>query len=359
MSKASELRLIRGQRSADAAINYHHRSGDSEGSGGSMLDFYAQEESAEETYFEEQEESAREVFSRAFRLYLKKTLTGKERKFLSRVLSGKEKPQEVGRALGVKWFEYLQAIQRKAFNNAEAFGRVVQLSGWSRAEEFADTVFKRFELLNAGAELNEILPQNAKILKKRKNRKLWREANKERINERHRKYRAEHCEEIRIYKKAHREEINARARERYAENREENCAKDRARRIRRKERDPIKYAEQVRAHNKRRREYMREWKKMHIEKMQKYQKEYQRKYQEANAEKIRERKRAYREANAEKIREQRRAYREANREKDLERKRAYRAKKKAEKEAAKALAGLLILSQTQGAETLESVSTME
>lgn len=53
MSKASELRLIRGQRSADAAINYHHRSGDSEGSGGSMLDFYAQEESAEEAYLEE------------------------------------------------------------------------------------------------------------------------------------------------------------------------------------------------------------------------------------------------------------------------------------------------------------------
>ena len=43
MSKASELRLIRGQRSADAAINYRHRSGDSEGSGGSMLDFYAQD----------------------------------------------------------------------------------------------------------------------------------------------------------------------------------------------------------------------------------------------------------------------------------------------------------------------------
>ena len=72
MSKASELRLIRGQRSADAAINYHHRSGDSEGSGGSMLDFYAQEESAEDAYLEEQEESAREVFSRAFRLYLKR-----------------------------------------------------------------------------------------------------------------------------------------------------------------------------------------------------------------------------------------------------------------------------------------------
>ncbi|MFR1982836.1 MAG: hypothetical protein ACLS4Z_03185 [Christensenellaceae bacterium] len=28
-----------------------------------------------------------------------------------------------GRALGVKWFEYLQEIRRKAFNNAEAFGR--------------------------------------------------------------------------------------------------------------------------------------------------------------------------------------------------------------------------------------------
>lgn len=39
MSKASELRLIRGQRSADAAINYHHRSGDSEGSGGEYAGF--------------------------------------------------------------------------------------------------------------------------------------------------------------------------------------------------------------------------------------------------------------------------------------------------------------------------------
>ena len=161
MSKASELRLIRGQRSADAAINYHHRSGDSEGSGGSMLDFYAQEESAEEAYLEEQEESAREVFSRAFRLYLKKTLTGKERKFLSRVLSGKEKPQEVGRALGVKWFEYMQEIRRKAFNNAEAFGRVVQLSGWSRAEIFAGAVFGRLkELERRGAA--EELPREKK-----------------------------------------------------------------------------------------------------------------------------------------------------------------------------------------------------
>ena len=92
MSKASELRLIRGQRSADAAINYHHRSGDSEGSGGNMLDRYAQSESAEEEYFEGEEERAREVFARAFRLYLKKTLTGKERKFLKGILAGKETP---------------------------------------------------------------------------------------------------------------------------------------------------------------------------------------------------------------------------------------------------------------------------
>ena len=126
MSKASELRLIRGQRSADAPINYHHRSGDLESSGGSMLDYYAQEESAEDSYFEEQEDSAREIFSRAFKLYLKKTLTGKERKFLSRVLSGAEKPQEVGREMGVKWFEYLENIRRKAWEKFSAFFRTHQ-----------------------------------------------------------------------------------------------------------------------------------------------------------------------------------------------------------------------------------------
>ena len=62
MSKTSELRLIRGQRSADAPINYHHRSGDLESSGGSMLDYYAQEESAEEAYLKNRKKARGRCF---------------------------------------------------------------------------------------------------------------------------------------------------------------------------------------------------------------------------------------------------------------------------------------------------------
>ena len=200
MSKATELRLLQNQRSIDAPINYHHRSGDSEGSAGNMLDRYAQTESAEEEYFESEEEGAREVFARAFRLYLKKTLTGKERKFLKGILAGKETPSAIGKALGVKWFECLQEIQRKAFNNAEAFGRVVQLSGWSRAQEFSETVFKRLEALRAGAELNELLPQNQAVMKCREYSRKWREAHLERVRELVR-------EGVKRYKKAHSEKI--------------------------------------------------------------------------------------------------------------------------------------------------------
>lgn len=338
MSKASELRLIRGQRSADAPINYRHRSGDSEGSGGSMLDYYAQEESAEEAYLEEQEESAREVFSRAFKLYLKKTLTGKERKFLSRVLSGKEKPQEVGREMGVKWFEYLEHIRRKAFNNAEAFGRVVQLSGWSRAEEFAGTVFSR--LRNLGKEA-EGLPKAKQQARARAMMKAFRERTDEERKTAHvfcvLRYQKEHAESWKKYhseynkkyKKEHREEIQARKRAYYHANIEREREKHRERRARNAEKET----------------------------------ERNRKWREENREKVRESCRAYRKANAEKVKEMQRAYRAANLEKVRKYQREYaarqRAKKKAEKEAAKALAGLLILSQTQGAETSEGVPTME
>ncbi len=315
MSKASELRLLRGQRSTDAEINYRHRSGDSEGSGGSMLDYYAQEESAEEAYFEEQEESAREVFSRAFKLYLKKTLTGKERKFLSRVLSGREKPQEVGRALGVKWFEYMQAIQRKAFNNAEAFGRVVQLSGWSRAEEFAGAVFRRLRHLG---ETREELPPEKKRVQARAMMKAFREsAETERrtaINFRRRKWKAENREKIREQARIWRENNREKERER-------------------------KQAWQE-ANRKRMREHGRTWRAMHQEKH-------------------REHVQTWRKANPKKQLEYTQVWRKKNREKLREYQKAYRAKKKAEKEAVKALAGLLILSQTQKAETSEGVPTME
>lgn len=315
MSKASELRLIRGQRSADAPINYRHRSGDSEGSGGSMLDYYAQEESAEEAYLEEQEESAREVFSRAFKLYLKKTLTGKERKFLSRVLSGKEKPQEVGREMGVKWFEYLEHIRRKAFNNAEAFGRVVQLSGWSRAEEFAGTVFSR--LRNLGKEAEE-LPKAKQQARARAMMKAFRERTDEERKTAHvfcvLRYQKEHAESWKKYQSEYNKKYKKEHRERRARNAEKETERNR-------------------------------------------------KWREENREKVRESCRAYRKANAEKVKEMQRAYRAANLEKVRKYQREYaarqRAKKKAEKEAAKALAGLLILSQTQGAETSEGVPTME
>ena len=330
MSKASELRLLQNQRSADAPINYHHRSGDSEGSGGSMLDYYVQEESAEAAYLEEQDESAREVFSRAFKLYLKKTLTGKERKFLSRVLSGKEKPQDVGRALGVKWFEYLQAIQRKAFNNAEAFGRVVQLSGWSRAEEFSGAVFARLRHLQVAPKEAEELPREKKQARARAMMKAFRESageerraaksfynkkyylknypqNPDLYLESSRKRRREnpekHREENAKYRAKHREELRKKARE-YCE--------------RIKARDPAAYAEKNRAKSQ----------KAYLE----------------NPEKMLEYQKAYQAANREKIREYQKAYRE---------------KKKAEKAAAQALAGLLILTQAQGAETSESVSAME
>lgn len=333
MSKSGELKMLKYGCSIDAPINYRHRSGDSEGSGGSMLDYYAQEESAEEAYLEEQEESAREVFSRAFRLYLKKTLTGKERKFLSRVLSGGEKPQEVGRALGVKWFEYMQEIQRKAFNNAAAFGRVVQLSGWSRAQEFADTVFKRFELLNAGAELNEILPQNRrqtlKLQKARANNKAYRQANPERVRESKRAWRQANREKERERKRAYRKVNHERIIEANRLYREMNREKLRER--------------------------ARAWREGNREKRLKAGRKYYKLHQETRKEKDKE----YFVRNKEEIKAKHRAYYEANKIVILDHQKAYRAKKKAEKEAAKALAGLLILSQTQGAETSESVSTME
>lgn len=333
MSKASELRLIRGQRSADAPISYHHRSGDSEGSGGSMLDYYAQEESAEAAYLEEEDESAREVFSRAFKLYLKKTLTGKERKFLSRVLSGKEKPQDVGRALGVKWFEYLQAIQRKAFNNAEAFGRVVQLSGWSRAEEFSETVFERFEALNAGADLNKLLPQNRrqalKLQKARANNRAYRQANPERVQESKRAWRQANREKERERKRAYRKA-----------NRERIIEANRL------------YRE---ANREKLRERARVWREENREKRLEEGRKYYKLHQATRKEKDRE----YFIRNKEEINAKHRAHYEENKITILDRQKAYREKKKAEKAAAQALAGLLILTQTQEAETSESVSAME
>ena len=87
MSKSGELRILQYGRSVDAPINYHHRTGDSEGSGGNMLDLYAHAESAEDVYFGNEDEYAREMFLKGFRVYLKKVFTKQEREFLQGLLT--------------------------------------------------------------------------------------------------------------------------------------------------------------------------------------------------------------------------------------------------------------------------------
>ena len=390
MSKSGELKMLKYGCSIDAPINYYHRSGDSEGSGGNMLDLYAQEASAEEAYLEEREESAREVFARAFKLYLKKMLTGKERKFLSRILSGLEKPQEVGRSMGVKWFEYMQGIQRKAFANAKAFGRVVRLSGWSRAELFAETIYKRLEQLSAGYALNEILPQNKKIERFRKKKaelarkwraanyehsrkyqseymKQWREDHREKLREWSRAYYTSNIERERARNRAKWEKVKAtpelyeRVRARslayYAEHAEEKREKNREYFSERREeinaghrahyeanKDRILAGRNTPEKREKHREYMKEYGKAHRAE----EREYRRKRYAQVRERTQETARKWREKNRERVRE---LQREASK--------RYQAKKKAEREAAQALAGLLILSQTQGSETSDGVPAME
>lgn len=369
MSKATELRLLQNQRSIDAPINYHHRSGDSEGSAGNMLDRYAQTENAEEEYFESEEEGAREVFARAFRLYLKKTLTGKERKFLKGILAGKETPSAIGKALGVKWFECLQEIQRKAFNNAEAFGRVVQLSGWSRAQEFSETVFKRLEALRAGAELNELLPQNKKYkMFRQKDRERKREYyiyNREKVCKYVREYYFEHREKVlqsqtewrkkhpnyrKEYYNAHREELQAYSRE-YAEkheteiseyrkkNGEKLAALQRERYAENRELERERMRECYARHRAERQAHDSNYRAMHREEIN----EKARARRMADREKINEKARAYCEAHRGEVNAKARKYRESHREEIKARARERYAKKK----AAKALAELMQTSQQE------------
>jgi len=241
MSKSSELRMMQYGLRIDAPVNFHHRTGDSD-EGGSMLDFYARSESAEEIYFGNADELARERFVKGFQVYLKKVFSAQEREFLKRLLAGKESAYKIGRSLGVEHFSFLQSIQLKAYKNVKPLAKLAKMTGWSEAESFTETIFKRLEQLNAGFSINEIIPQNRKIEKLRKRnllykaayrathreeireaKKAWRQAHREEERERFRAYRATHREEIRerdrAYRAAHLEEARERSRAYYAANR--------------------------------------------------------------------------------------------------------------------------------------------
>ena len=237
MSKSGELRILRYGRSIDAPINYHHRTGDVDGSGGNILDLYAQEESAEDVYFGNADEHAREMFVKGFKAYLKKVFTEQERQFLQGLLAGKESPYKIGRGLGVEHFSFLQSIQRKAYKNAKPLFKLARLTGWSGAEAFTGTIYERLEQLNVGFALNDIIPQNRREQrrrekdaecrrknrekyrkwhaeyrarnreKRRKEQEEYRARNREEIRKRDAIYRANHKEQLKIYRATHKEQL--------------------------------------------------------------------------------------------------------------------------------------------------------
>ncbi len=318
MGKREELRLLRNSTSADAPINYHHRTGDSEGNGGSMLDLYTQVQSVEEDILEEEDKAAQGVFIRAFKLFLRQTLTGRERKFLNAVMSGKGKPHEIGRAMKINWFDCMQEIRRKAFANAETFKRVATLSGWSRAELFSEAIFKR--LRNIGGELiTEESREKKRIRARAMLAGFGATARKERTTDM--KYY------MRMYMRNLRKQLKKAGTPYH------------------KRESEIRYQKSERG-KAIHREANRRWSARNVEKMKAYreknkehQKEYQKEYQKRNKEK----RKAYREKNKEYQKE----YQKKNKEKMKAYQAEYRAKKRAEKKAAQLLAGLMEISQRE------------
>lgn len=331
MSKASELRVLRYGRSVDAPINYHHRTGDSEGSAGSMLDFYAQTESAEEIFLQEEDEQAREKFVKGFKGYLRKVFSKTEREFLRRLMSGREQPREVARALGVDWFKYMQTLQHKAYKNVKPLLRLSELTGWSRAGEFTAQVLRRLSLLENGAELGEILPNFANRAKVRESLKKAGAITKAEKNAE--KYIAAHK-----YYIAHREECRAKVRQWIAENYEHKRAYDR--------KYQAEHREEV---LEKKRQWAKKWRKENPEKKRAENAAYRAKAcagREVREYKLRElcvkdcgssRSKEYRS-------EYQKAYRAENREKSRKYQReyirAYRERKKAEHALAKAAAAV-------------------
>lgn len=322
MSKTGELKTIMRGLSIDAPINYRHRSGDIEGNGGSRLDYYAQTESAEEVYLQSEDEKARRVFLKLFKKFLKRTYTKDEIKFLLMSTSGAGVRQLRERFGITDILKHRQEIMRKGYENAEALRAVVTFSGWSRAEEFANTLFKRVELFRRGENVIEELPEIKKAIrlkeKKARLNKIFWDKNKDRYNairregrktepekEKNREYKRKNRERFKEYKKRyiekHPEQVKAlykRYREKHAEE-----IKERDREYKRN------HAEQVKAHKKR--------------------------YREKHAEEIREKAKEYIQNNAEKIRAQKRAYYKKHAKKVYESVKAWRERKKIEKEAAK------------------------
>ena len=158
MSKKDELQILRRQRSVDAPVNVHQRTGGSEAIG-SMLDLYVQVSSAEDTYLGNLDEYAREKFQKGFDFYLKKVFTDQEREFLSHVLAGGENVYTVAGLLRVKYIALLQEIQRKAYKNIKPLLKLARVTGWSGAKDFIATILERLKKLSEGSSIDHIIPQ--------------------------------------------------------------------------------------------------------------------------------------------------------------------------------------------------------
>ena len=302
MSKSGELRILQYGRSIDAPINYHHRTGDVDGSGGNVLDLYAQEESAEDVYFGNADEHAREMFVKGFKVYLKKVFTAQERQFLQGLLAGKESPYKIGRALGVEHFSFLQDIQRKAYKNAKPLFKLARLTGWSGAEAFTGTIYERLEQLNAGFALNDIIPQNRRVQKRREKALEYYARNCEKRRQYQAEYRAKNIDSIKLSEKQYRIRNRQKIKERKAKYY-----------IRKK-------AEYTESDLERIRQYQAEWReKNREEKNRKAIEKYR-----ANREEINKKRREQYSKNPRKITDKIKEYQAQ-----------YRAKKKAEREAKK------------------------
>ena len=372
-TRKAELQTIARGISIDKPIDFHHRSGDTEDAGGNRLDLYASTESAEEVYFEEEDEKARRVFLKLFKKFLKTTYTKAEIKFLIMSASG-AKPQEIRERLKItSLLKYREAIQEKGFKNAEALRAAVVCSGWSRAEEFAQTIFRRVEMYQCGEKIIEELPENKRARLIAERAKRYYEENREKLLECYKHYYEENREKILEHKKryyeANLEQVLERSKRYYEENREQvlervkrYCEENREKilksnkyyyeshpeKMREKwkryyEKNREKVLERVKrydkAHPEKMREKLKRYRKAHPEKMRQYWAEHSR---ETNAKRKERRKNPenndslkWYKKNREQILERKKEYRKAHPEKIAEINKRYRERKKMEKLAAK------------------------
>lgn len=208
MSKASELKVLREQRSINAPIRYGGRRGDTENVG-EMLDVYAQEASAEEVYLCSEEEERKEAFLTGFRAYLRKVFTVNERRFLGKLFSIEGSLTKITAKMKAEEYAYVKRLQEKAYANVKPLKKLVTLTGWSEGEAYVETVFSRLQELQAGKSVAEVLPQNVKREEFRAYRKAYQKAYREKpeVREYMKAYREkpEFREYIRAYMKAYRQ----------------------------------------------------------------------------------------------------------------------------------------------------------